>query len=88
MDGLLIWLLVGLVAGLLASFIMGGIGYGIIGDIIVGILGAVIGGWVFAQMGWTTPFGGVGGVIFVAFIGAVLLLFVLGLFRRGRGRRS
>jgi uncharacterized membrane protein YeaQ/YmgE (transglycosylase-associated protein family) len=88
MDGLLIWLIVGLVAGVLASFIMGGIGYGIIGDIIVGVLGAVIGGWVFAQMGWATPFGGVGGAIFVAFIGAVLLLFVLGLLRRGRGVRS
>jgi uncharacterized membrane protein YeaQ/YmgE (transglycosylase-associated protein family) len=84
----LTWLIVGLVAGLLASFVMGGIGYGIVGDIIVGILGAVIGGWVFAQMGWTAPFPGLGGVIFVAFIGAVLLLFVLGLFRRGRGQRT
>jgi uncharacterized membrane protein YeaQ/YmgE (transglycosylase-associated protein family) len=67
---------------------MGGIGYGIVGDIIVGILGAMIGGWVFTQMGWSTPFAGLGGVIFVAFIGAVLLLFVLGFLRRGRRRRT
>lgn len=84
----LTWLIVGLVAGVLATFVMGGIGYGIIGDIIIGIIGAVLGGWLFAQMGWAAPFGGLGGVIFVAFIGAVLLLFVLGLVRRGshRGR--
>lgn len=30
MDGLLVWLVVGLVAGVLASFIMGGIGFGIV----------------------------------------------------------
>jgi uncharacterized membrane protein YeaQ/YmgE (transglycosylase-associated protein family) len=83
----LTWLLVGLVAGVLASFLMGGIGYGIIGDIIVGIVGAFLGGWLFAQMGWTTPFAGIAGVIFVAFIGAVLLLFILGVFRRATVRR-
>jgi uncharacterized membrane protein YeaQ/YmgE (transglycosylase-associated protein family) len=83
----LTWLLVGLVAGVLASFVMGGIGYGIVGDIIVGIVGAVLGGWLFAQMGWTAPLDGVAGVIFVAFIGSVLLLFILGLLSRGRRRR-
>lgn len=78
----LTWLLVGLIAGVLASFLMGGIGYGIIGDIIVGIVGAFVGGWLFAQMGWTAPFTGLAGTIFVAFVGAVLLLLILGLLRR------
>lgn len=82
------WLLVGLVAGVLASFVMGGVGYGILGDIIIGIIGAVFGGWLFAQMGWTAPLAGLGGVIFVAFIGAVVLLFGLGLLGRGRRRRT
>jgi uncharacterized membrane protein YeaQ/YmgE (transglycosylase-associated protein family) len=84
---ILTWLIVGLVAGVLASFLVGGIGYGIVGDIIVGVVGAVIGGWLFAHMGWATPFAGLPGVIFVAFIGAVLLLFVLSVLRRGSGRR-
>ena len=84
----LTWLLVGLIAGALASFLMGGIGYGIIGDIIVGIVGAFLGGWLFAQMGWTAPFEGLAGVIFVAFIGAVLLLFIIGAIRRTTGRRG
>jgi uncharacterized membrane protein YeaQ/YmgE (transglycosylase-associated protein family) len=83
----LTWLLVGLIAGVLASFLMGGIGYGIIGDIIVGIVGAFLGGWLFAQMGWTAPFAGLAGVIFVAFIGAVLLLLILGAIRRATVRR-
>jgi uncharacterized membrane protein YeaQ/YmgE (transglycosylase-associated protein family) len=83
----LTWLIVGLVAGVLASFVMGGIGYGIIGDIIVGIVGAFLGGWLFAQAGWTTPLAGLPGVIFVAFIGAILLLFLLSVVRRARVRR-
>jgi len=85
---LLTVLIVGLIAGILASFVMGGIGYGLIGDIIVGIIGSFLGAWLFAQLGWSTPFAGLAGVIFVAFIGAVLLLFILGLLTRGRGRRG
>lgn len=75
------WLVVGLVAGVLASFVVGK-GYGIIGDIVVGIVGAFIGGYVFRAAGWTTPFNGLAGVIFVAFIGAAILLAVLRLISR------
>ena len=78
---LLTWLIVGLIAGVLASFVMGG-GYGIIGDIIIGIVGAFIGGWLFSKLGVGTPFAGLAGTIFVAFIGAVVLLFILRLLRR------
>jgi uncharacterized membrane protein YeaQ/YmgE (transglycosylase-associated protein family) len=78
------WIIVGLVAGLLASLVMGGIGFGIIGDIIVGILGALLGGWLFGQMGWGTPFPGIAGAIFVAFIGAVVLLLIIRLLRGAR----
>lgn len=81
------WLIVGLVAGVLASVVMGGTGYGIIGDIIIGIIGAFVGGWLFSQLGISTPFGGLAGTIFVAFIGAVVLLFVLRLIRGGTRRR-
>ena len=80
------WIIVGLVAGLLASLVMGGIGYGILGDIVVGILGALFGGWLFAQMGWGTPFAGLAGAIFVAFIGAVVLLLIIRLLRGSRRR--
>ena len=83
---ILTWLIVGLVAGVLASMVMGGTGYGIIGDIIIGIVGAFVGGWIFSQLGVSTPFEGLPGTIFVAFIGAVVLLFILRLIR-GAGRR-
>jgi len=80
---ILTWLIVGLVAGVLASFVAGG-GFGLLGDIVIGIIGAFIGGWLFRQLGISTPFGGLAGTIFVAFIGAVVLLLLLRLIRRGR----
>jgi uncharacterized membrane protein YeaQ/YmgE (transglycosylase-associated protein family) len=83
---ILTWLIVGLIAGVLASLVMGGTG-SLIGNIIVGIVGAFVGSWIFRLLGTTSPFGGLGGVIFVAFIGAVVLLFVLGLIRRASVRR-
>jgi uncharacterized membrane protein YeaQ/YmgE (transglycosylase-associated protein family) len=79
---LLTWLIVGLVAGLLASFVMGGTGLGLIGDILIGICGAFVGGWLFRTLGVHSPFGGLGGVIFVAFVGAVVLLFIIRIIRR------
>ena len=83
---LLTWIIVGLIAGVLASLVMGGTGYGIIGDIIIGIIGAFVGGWLFGVLGVTSPLGGLPGTILVAFVGAVVLLFLLRLIRRG-GRR-
>lgn len=81
---LITWLIVGLIAGILSSFVAGGIGYGLIGDIVVGIVGAFVGGWLFGQLGLTAPFVGLAGTIFVAFVGAVILLLVLHLIQRSR----
>ena len=81
------WLVVGLVAGLLASLVVGA-GYGILGDIVVGIVGAFIGGWIFTATGLHAPIGGMGGTIFVAFIGAIVLLAILRLFARNRPRTA
>lgn len=74
---LVTWLIVGLSAGLLASVAIGGVGYGLLGDIVVGILGAVVGGWLFGRLDISPPWGGLAGVIFVAFVGAVVLLFIV-----------
>ena len=82
----LTWCIVGLVAGVLASLVMGGTGYGLIGDIIIGIVGAFVGGWIFRSLGVSSPMGGLAGVIFVAFIGAMVLIFLLRLIRGGRSR--
>ena len=80
---ILTWIIVGLVAGVLASLVMGG-GFGIIGDIVIGIVGAFVGGWIFSKLGDSSPFGGLTGTIFTAFIGAVVLLLLLRLIRRAR----
>lgn len=82
---LLTWLIVGLIAGVLAGMLVGGVG--LIGNIIVGIIGAFVGGWIFQQLGVSTPFSGLAGTIFTAFIGAVVLLFLLNLIMRGRRAR-
>lgn len=81
---ILTWLIVGLIAGVLAALVVGGVG--LIGDIIVGIVGAFVGGWIFQQLGVSTPFSGLAGTIFTAFVGAVVLLFLLHLIMRGRTR--
>ena len=80
---ILAWLIVGLIAGVLASLVVGG-GFGILADIVIGIVGAFIGAWLFQLLGVGTPFGGMAGTIFVAFVGACVLLLVLRAFR---GRR-
>lgn len=81
---LLTWLIVGLIAGILSSVVVGGIGYGLLGDIIVGIVGSFVGSWLFAQLGLASPFPGLAGTIFIAFIGAIVLLLILHLIRRSR----
>jgi uncharacterized membrane protein YeaQ/YmgE (transglycosylase-associated protein family) len=80
-ETLLLWIAVGLIAGWLASAVVGG-GYGVIGDIVVGVVGAFLGGFVFRALHLGVPFRGLPGTIFVAFIGAIVLLVILRLIRR------
>jgi len=81
LETVLLWAFVGLISGWLASKVAGS-ALGVIGDIVVGIAGAFVGGLLFRELHITTPFGGMPGTIFVAFIGAVVLLIVLRLVRR------
>jgi len=81
MNGLLYWLVVGLIAGWLAGVVMKGGGYGVLADIILGILGAVLGGWIFSSLGIGAGGGLIGGII-VAFIGAVVLVAITRVLKR------
>ena len=85
--GILSWIVVGAIAGWLSGLVMRGGGFGLLGDIIVGVIGGVIGGYL-AGLLFKIP-NAMNGItvqsIVVAFLGAVVLLFVLRLFR-GRGR--
>ena len=87
MDNLIVLLLVGLIAGFLASKVMTGSGMGLIWDIVVGVLGAFLGGWLAGLVGIAV--GGLLAEIIVAFIGAVILLFVFrAMVCRGMLRRT
>ncbi|MBA2125036.1 GlsB/YeaQ/YmgE family stress response membrane protein [Hyphomicrobium methylovorum] len=81
-QALIIWLIVGAVAGWLAGQIVKGGGFGLVGDIIVGIVGAFIAGALFPSLHFSLG-GGILGAIITAAIGAILLLLVLRLVRRG-----
>jgi len=79
--GILALLLVGAIAGWLAGKIVQGYGFGLIGNIAVGIIGAVIGVWLLSRLNFHVGSGLVAWII-EATLGAVLLLVVVGLFRR------
>ena len=78
------WLVVGLVSGFLASKVVNRSGEGLLLDILLGVLGAIVGGFLFRQFGHS----GVTGInlysMFVAFIGAVVVLVVYHLVIRRR----
>jgi uncharacterized membrane protein YeaQ/YmgE (transglycosylase-associated protein family) len=81
--GWLAWLIVGAVAGWLASIAMKtNREQGLLMDIIVGIAGAFIGGALFRVFGATGVTGFNFWSVFVAFIGAVVLLAVVRLITR------
>jgi uncharacterized membrane protein YeaQ/YmgE (transglycosylase-associated protein family) len=88
--GFLIWLIIGGIVGWLASLVMRTDGQqGILLNVVVGIVGAFLGGWLIS------PLVGVGtinsgnisiGSIVVSLVGAIILLAIVNLFRRGRVR--
>jgi len=82
-TGWLAWLIVGGLAGLFANAVMHS-RMGLIADIIIGILGALAGGFLFSLIGQPGVTGFNLWSIFVAFIGAVVLLFALRLVTGNR----
>ncbi len=80
-GSILAMLFVGAVAGWLSGKIMEGRGFGLIGNIIVGVVGAFLAGTIFPVLGFDLG-GGLFSSIFFATIGAVILLFVIGLVRK------
>ena len=84
---IIIYLIAGAIVGYLASRIMGtNSQQGTLLDILVGVIGAFVAGW------FLSPIFGVGTIndavtlptMLVSLVGAVLLLFVVKLFRGGR----
>jgi uncharacterized membrane protein YeaQ/YmgE (transglycosylase-associated protein family) len=79
---ILAWIVLGLIAGFIGSKIVNKTGEGFVLDIVLGIIGAVVGGYLFNLFGAA----GVTGVniysLFVAVIGAVLVLVLYHAVRR------
>ena len=82
LEAILIILVIGAVAGWVAGQIVRGMGFGLLGNIVVGIVGAFIAGWLLPRVGIAIG-GGMIASIINATIGAVVLLVILGLIRRG-----
>ena len=72
----LAWIVLGLLAGFIGSKIVNRTGEGLILDIVLGIVGALVGGWLFTKFGYS----GVTGLniysMFVAVIGAIVVLLI------------
>jgi uncharacterized membrane protein YeaQ/YmgE (transglycosylase-associated protein family) len=85
----IIWLIVGGIVGWIASLIMRtDAQQGILLNVIVGIVGAFIGGWLISPLvgAGTINEGFSVGSFVVSLLGAIILLAIVNLFRRGRVR--
>lgn len=82
--GFIGWIIIGALAGLIAKAIMKEEG-GLLKNIILGIVGAVVGGWVFDLVG-ADGFGDASWIwsLFVAVIGAVIVIWLVRLVTRKR----
>ena len=73
---ILAWIMLGLIAGFIGSKLVNKTGEGVILDIVLGVVGALVGGYLFSIFGAH----GVTGLnlysLFVAVIGAVVVLLV------------
>ena len=79
-ESVIAWIVIGAIAGWLAGLLVKGYGFGLFGNIVVGILGAGIAGILAPTLGVYTQ--STGGNIVAALLGALLLLFLVGLVRR------
>jgi uncharacterized membrane protein YeaQ/YmgE (transglycosylase-associated protein family) len=77
------WIVVGLIAGLVGSWLMKA-KTGVLTDIILGIVGAILGGWIAGLLLGVDVMTGLNLTsIIVAILGAILVIFLYRLMRRG-----
>ena len=83
---ILAWIVLGLIAGFIGSKLVNKTGEGVILDIVLGVVGALVGGYLFSIFGAH----GVTGLnlysLFVAVIGAMVVLLVYHAVRESRSR--
>jgi uncharacterized membrane protein YeaQ/YmgE (transglycosylase-associated protein family) len=69
------WIVLGLIAGFISSKIVNHSGQGFLLDIVLGIVGAVVGGFLFTALGATGVTGFNLYSMFVAVVGAIVVLW-------------
>lgn len=74
-------IIIGAIAGWLAGKIMKGGGFGALINILLGVAGAFVGNWLFGVVGISLGDGIIGDLI-TGVIGAAVVLFVIGLFKK------
>ena len=79
------WLVLGLIAGFIASQVVNKSGQGLVVDIVLGVVGAVVGGWLFTTFGAA---GVTGFNIYSMFVAAVGAIVVLVVYHAVTGRRT
>jgi len=86
----ILWLVIGGIIGWLASMVMRTDGQqGIILNVVVGIVGAFLGGWLLSPLFGTGTINGDDfsiASLLTSFLGAVILLAIVNLIRRGSVR--
>lgn len=81
------WIVLGAIAGWIGSLIVNRTGEGLFRDIILGIVGGLVGGWIFVAAGSSGVTGFNLWSLFVAVVGAVVLLVVYhAVFGRAKAR--
>ncbi len=68
------WIVLGLISGFIASKLVNKTGEGFILDVVLGIVGAIVGGFLFTQFGAVGVTGFNLYSMFVAVIGAIVIL--------------
>jgi uncharacterized membrane protein YeaQ/YmgE (transglycosylase-associated protein family) len=68
------WIILGLISGFIASKIVNRTGEGFFLDIVLGIVGAIVGGFIFTAVGATGVTGFNLYSMFVAVVGAIVVL--------------
>jgi uncharacterized membrane protein YeaQ/YmgE (transglycosylase-associated protein family) len=79
------WIVLGLVSGFIASKIVNKTGEGFFLDIILGIVGALVGGFIFTEFGASGVTGFNIYSMFVAVVGAIIILVI---YHAVAGRRG
>ena len=83
---ILAWIILGLIAGFIGSKVVNRTGEGVMLDVVLGVVGAVVGGFLFNQFGAA----GVTGLnvysLFVAVVGAIVVLVLYHVVVRGSVR--